>query len=117
MRMKSLLAGVSAICALAASTALAQDKPFEGVTVNLVTQTGAIQEPLQRRAPDFEKLTGAKINVIAVPFSDLYQKLLTDWSSGTNSVDDGVFAPQWMVDYVSGGYLEELGPRIAKDKA
>ena len=22
-----------------------------------------------------------------------------------------------MVDYVSGGYLEELGPRIAKDKA
>jgi len=90
---------------------------FDGVTVNLMTQTGAIQEPLQRRAPEFEKLTGAKINIIAVPFSDLYQKVLTDWASGTNSVDAAVFAPQWMVDYVSGGYLEELGPRIAKDKA
>src|SRR5271156_116287 len=90
---------------------------FDGVTVNLMTQTGAIQEPLQRRAPDFEKLTGAKINIIAVPFSDLYQKVLTDWASGTNSVDAAVFAPQWMVDYVSGGYLEELGPRIAKDRA
>jgi multiple sugar transport system substrate-binding protein len=76
--------------------ALAQDKPFAGVTVNVITQTGAIQEPLQRRAPDFEKLTGAKINVIAVPFSDLYQKILTDWASGTNSVDAAVFAPQWM---------------------
>ena len=90
---------------------------FDGVTVNVMTQTGAIQEPLQRRAPEFEKMTGAKINIIAVPFSDLYQKLLTDWASGTNSVDAAVFAPQWMVDYVSGGYLEDLGPRIAKDKA
>ena len=94
----------------------AQAGEFDGVTVNLMTQTGAIQEPLQRRAPEFEKLTGAKINIIAVPFSDLYQKVLTDWASGTNSVDAAVFAPQWMVDYVSGGYLEELGPRIAKDK-
>ncbi|MDQ0391881.1 ABC transporter substrate-binding protein [Labrys monachus] len=90
---------------------------FDGVTVNVMTQTGAIQEPLQRRAPEFEKLTGAKINVIAVPFSDLYQKVLTDWASGTNSVDAAVFAPQWMVDYVAGGYLEDVGARIAKDKA
>ena len=104
-----------ALFALASSFG-AQAGEFDGVTVNIMTQTGAIQEPLQRRAPEFEKLTGAKINVIAVPFSDLYQKVLTDWASGTNSVDAAVFAPQWMVDYVSGGYLEELGPRIAKDK-
>ena len=104
-----------AMFALASSFG-AQAGEFDGVTVNVMTQTGAIQEPLQRRAPEFEKLTGAKINVIAVPFSDLYQKVLTDWASGTNSVDAAVFAPQWMVDYVSGGYLEELGPRIAKDK-
>ena len=96
-----------AMFALASSLG-AQAGEFDGVTVNIMTQTGAIQEPLQRRAPDFEKLTGAKINVIAVPFSDLYQKVLTDWASGTNSVDAAVFAPQWMVDYVAGGYLEEL---------
>ena len=85
--------------------------------MNVITQTGAIQEPLQRRAPDFEALTGAKINVIAVPFSDLYQKVLTDWASGTNSVDAAVFAPQWMVDYIAGGYLEDLTPRVDADKA
>jgi multiple sugar transport system substrate-binding protein len=43
--------------------------------------------------------------VTALPFSHLYQMVLTDWASGTNSVDDAVFAPQWMVDYVGGGYL------------
>ncbi|MGO4335160.1 ABC transporter substrate-binding protein [Labrys sp. KB_33_2] len=103
--------------ALAGVALPAKAGEFDGVTVNIMTQTGAIQEPLQRRAPEFEKLTGAKINVIAVPFSDLYQKVLTDWASGTNSVDAAVFAPQWMVDYVSGGYLEDIGGRVAKDKA
>ncbi|KND54844.1 putative ABC transporter solute-binding protein [Candidatus Paraburkholderia kirkii] len=68
-----------------------------------------------RRAPEFEKLTGAKVNVLTVPFSDLYQKLLTDWASGTNSVDAAVFAPQWMVDYTKGGFLEDLSQRVAKD--
>lgn len=118
MKLGLLLAGFSAFCAAAIASfgAQAQEKPFEGVTVNVITQTGAIQEPLQRRAPDFEKLTGAKINVVAVPFSDLYQKVLTDWASGTNSVDAAVFAPQWMVDYIAGGYLEDLTPRVDADK-
>ena len=102
--------------ALASTGLPATAGEFDGVTVNVMTQTGAIQEPLQRRAPEFEKLTGAKINVIAVPFSDLYQKVLTDWASGTNSVDAAVFAPQWMVDYVAGGYLEDIGSCIAKKR-
>ena len=83
------LATCGAIVALATS-AWAQDKPFEGVTVNIVTFTGPqIAEPLQRRAPDFEKLTGAKVQVITVPFSDFYNKLLTDFATGTNSYDAG----------------------------
>ena len=91
---------------------------YEGVTVNVMTFTGPqIAEPLQRRAPDFEELTGAKVNVITVPFSDLYTKLLTDWATGTNSIDAAVFAPQWMVDYVGPGYLEDLTGLVAADKA
>ncbi len=116
MSMKRVLAGASALCLLAGVGAAQAAGEFDGVTVNVMTQTGAIQEPLQRRAPDFEKMTGAKINIIAVPFSDLYQKVLTDWASGTNSVDAAVFAPQWMVDYVAGGYLEDITDRIAADK-
>jgi multiple sugar transport system substrate-binding protein len=104
--------------ALGATAAGAQDKPFEGVEVNIMTFTGPqIAEPLQRRAPDFNALTGAKVNVITVPFSDLYTRLLTDWATGTNSIDAGVFAPQWMVDYVQGGYLEDLTDRVAQDEA
>ena len=91
--MKKLMAGTAALGIVAGAGMAQAAGEFEGVTINVMTQTGAIQEPLQRRAPEFEALTGAKVNVIAVPFSDLYQKILTDWASGTNSVDAAVFVP------------------------
>jgi multiple sugar transport system substrate-binding protein len=94
----------------------AQDKPFEGVVLDIVTFTGPqIAEPLQRRAPDFAELTGATVNVVTVPFSNLYQAILTDQATGTNSYDAFVFAPQWMVDYIGPGYLEDLTDYIAND--
>ncbi len=96
----------------------APPQPFAGITVNVLTFTGPqIAEPLQRRAPDFQKLTGAKINVITVPFSDLYQKILTDAATRTNSFNAYVFAPQWMADFATPGYLEELTKRVTADKA
>src|SRR5919109_4768752 len=117
MKVMRYLVGLAALFAAAVSGSRSQAGEFDGVTVDILTFTGPqIAEPLQRRAPDFEKLTGAKVNVITVPFSDLYTKLLTDWSSGTNSVDAAVFAPQWMVDYIAGGFLEDLTDRVAADK-
>src|SRR2546428_7197876 len=89
---------------------------FSGTTVRVVTFTGPqIAEPLQRRAPDFEKLTGAHINVVTVPFSDLYQKALTDFSTGTNSYDALVFDPQWMGDFANAGFLEDLSSPAKND--
>lgn len=42
---------------------------LEGVTLNVLTEVGpTISEPLKRRAPDFERLTGVKINIITVIF-------------------------------------------------
>jgi multiple sugar transport system substrate-binding protein len=93
-------------------------KPYEGLEVNILTFTGPqIAEPLQRRGPDFTALTGAKINVTIVPFADLYQKILTDAATGTNAFDAWVFAPQWMVDYITPGYMEDLTDRIKADQA
>ena len=91
---------------------------YAGVTVNVLTFTGPqIAEPLQRHAPEFEALTGAKINVVTVPFSDLYQKALTDMATGTNSYNALVFDPQWMGDFVAPGYLEDLSSRVTADTA
>jgi multiple sugar transport system substrate-binding protein len=115
--LRRALLGAACATALAALAphALAQ-KAYDGVTLNVMTFTGPqIAEPLQRRGKEFEAATGAKVNVITVPFSDLYQKLLTDWGTGTNSIDAAIFAPQWMPDYVTPGFIEDLTPRVAKD--
>lgn len=94
----------------------AQAKPFDGVEFNVLTFTGPqIAEPLQRRAPDFAAATGAKIAVVTVPFSDLYQKILTDAATGTNSYSAYVMDPQWMGDFITPGYLEPLDDYIKKD--
>ncbi|MBC8449877.1 MAG: extracellular solute-binding protein [Chloroflexi bacterium] len=100
------------------ATPVPEVKPYEGVEVDIITFTGPqIAEPLQRRGPDFTALTGAKINVIIVPFSDLYTKILTDLATGTNAFDAFVFAPQWMVDYIVPGYLEDLTDLVGADEA
>src|SRR5689334_11577340 len=100
-----------------APTTAASGKKFDGVTVNLLTFVGPqVAEPLQRRGPDFTKLTGATVNVVTVPNSDLYQKALTDMATGTNSYDAFLFAPSWIVDFAPAGYLEDLTPRVQADK-
>ena len=113
-----LMVGVGLIAACSGGSNTGSNQPYSGTTIRVVTFTGPqIAEPLQRRAPDFEKLTGAKVQIITVPFSDLYQKVLTDFATKTNSYDATVFDPQWMGDYVPPGYLEDLTDRVQKDSA
>ena len=91
---------------------------FEGVDVEVLTFTGPqIAEPLQRRAPEFNALTGANVKVTTVPFGELYNNILTDAATGTNSFDAWVFAPQWIVDFAVPGYIEDLTSRVAADAA
>src|SRR6185369_15743030 len=72
----------------APATAAPAGKIFDGVTITILTFVGPqVAEPLQRRGPDFTALTGAKVNIITVPNSELYQKILTDATSGTNAYD------------------------------
>lgn len=117
-KLRGLLSAVvgAAVVANAFSFAVAQDQPYAGVVIDVLTFTGPqIAEPLQRRAPDFAAMTGATINVVTVPFGDLYQTILTDQATGTNSYEAFVFAPQWMVDYIVPGYLEDLTDYVAND--
>ncbi|HEY3085025.1 MAG TPA: extracellular solute-binding protein [Candidatus Dormibacteraeota bacterium] len=113
-----MLVGVGLIAACGGGSNTSSSQKFSGVTVRVVTFTGPqIAEPLQRRAPDFSRATGARVEIITVPFSDLYQKLLTDFATKTNSYDATVFDPQWMGDYVPQGYLEDLTDRVKNDSS
>ena len=112
---KSLLAGVAAAAVLGtAGQSFAGE--VDGVTVNILTRPGpVIAKPLVDHGKVFTEMTGAEIRVNEVPFAEIFQKLLTDWATGTNSIDVGVFASGWAVELVDGDLVENLDPYIAKD--
>jgi multiple sugar transport system substrate-binding protein len=107
-----LMAG-AALCGLSASSSAGE---FDGVTINVLTRPGyVIAGRLAERGKEFEAATGGKVVVTEVPFAEIFPKLQTDWSTGTNSIDVGVFAAGWAVEFDAAGLLEDLDPYIAKD--
>jgi multiple sugar transport system substrate-binding protein len=118
MKLKAAFCGALAATTMLVSAGLAtaQDKPYEGVTVNILTRPGpVIAGRLAERGKEFEAATGAKIVVSEVPFAEIFQKIQTDWTTGTNSIDVGVFAAGWGVELDAAGLLEDLDPYVAKD--
>jgi multiple sugar transport system substrate-binding protein len=106
------LAGV-ATCGVTASAFAGE---YDGVTINILTRPGkVIAGRLAERGLEFEKLTGAKVVVSEVPFAELFQKVQTDWTTGTNSIDIGVIAAGWGVELAGAGLLADLDPMVAKD--
>ena len=112
----SVEASPSASASAEATPGASQGTKFKGISVNLLTFNGPqVAEPLQRRAPDWEQLTGGHVNVVAVGFQTIYDKALLDASTKTNSFDGYVFDPQWLGDFVGPGYLLDLSDRVTAD--
>lgn len=116
MKSSRLLTILIFMLTIGVGVSTAQDQPFAGVTVNVLSFAGPqVTEPLLRRGPDFEALTGANIEVTTVPFAELYNTILTDQTTGTNSYDAFVMSPQWNADFVAAGILEDLSSSVAND--
>jgi len=94
----------------------AQAQDYSGVTVEILTRPGpVIAQRLVERGEEFTEMTGADIRVNEVPFAELFQKILTDWATGTNSIDVGVFASGWATELVDADLVEPLDAYIARD--
>ncbi|MGR3291144.1 MAG: hypothetical protein ACU0C9_08100, partial [Paracoccaceae bacterium] len=111
---KNLLGLTVGAAALAGLSPTAFAGEFDGVTVNILTRPGyVIAGRLVERGIEFEAATGGRIVVTEVPFAEIFPKIQNDWSTGTNSIDVGVFAAGWGVELDASGLLEDLDPYIA----
>src|SRR3954451_13911967 len=103
--MNRLLSGVCAgalMLASGAGTALAGDLPgkFDGVTVDVKLIGGQQYEKLYERIPEWEKATGAKVNILTKKNGfDIDKELKSDIASGSTNWCVGwnhsSFAPQY----------------------
>ena len=103
---KSLLGLTAGAMALVGAAPVAMSGEFDGVTVNILTRPGyVIAGRLVERGVEFQEATGAKIVVTEVPYAEIFPKIQNDWSTGTNSIDVGVFAAGWGVELDAAGLL------------
>ena len=93
------------------------EKPFEGaeisVTVNSGGPKGGISGPLYSFRPIWEELTGAKLNIVELPFAEHYSKMMLDLRNGTGAYDAFMVGAFWYGDIVPQGYAFQIDDLMA----
>ena len=62
--------------------------------------------------PEWTELTGAEVEIVEVPFEEIFSTIMTDHLGGGGSVDLLDVVPAWMGDLAAAGALEPLDPFI-----
>ncbi len=74
-------------------------KDYSGRTLNIITHAVPVMgEPTDLHAKQFEELTGAKVNVVHVPFGDLFQRIMIPFQTGQNAYDVLFYGSLWIGD-------------------
>lgn len=91
-------------------------KDYSGRTLNVITHAiPVIGEPTALHAAQFGELTGATVNVVHVPFGDLFQRIMIPFQTGQAAYDALFFPSLWLGDFnpylapVPEAYLETQG--------
>jgi multiple sugar transport system substrate-binding protein len=64
----------------------------------------------------WEKKTGNKVNVVQIPYGNLYTRLSTAFASGSQEFDIAVYAANWAPEFAVAGSILELDPYYAQKK-
>lgn len=75
-------------------------KDYSGRTLNIITHAVPVMgEPTALHAKQFEELTGAKVNVVHVPFGDLFQRIMIPFQTKQNAYDVLFYGSLWIGDF------------------
>ncbi len=92
-------------------------KPFAGkeisITVNSGGPKGGISGPLHSFRPIWEELSGAKLNIVELPFGEHYTKMMLDLRLGTGQYDGFMVGAFWYGDIVPTGYAFPIDDMMA----
>src|SRR5687768_4607313 len=119
LALAAALAGVTALPGAApaqdspADQAAEAAKQYAGTSLTITWEAGLqALDPLNFSGPLWEELTGIKINVVEVPFDEMFVKTMAEHRAGTGAYDVLNVVPSQMPDLVRAGVLEPLDPYI-----
>jgi len=91
------------------SGSLAQKKVFEGQTINIATYAGgvhgAISGALYYTRDEWQKLTGATVNIVEIPFPMMYEKIFADLRTGAGGYDGFVLSSFFYGDLIANKFI------------
>lgn len=102
-------ASLPALAQSSAEIAVEAAKQYAGEEITIVWEAGLQSlDPLNFSGPRWEELTGVSVNVIEVPVTEMFTKILQEHRAGTGAYDALNVIPSWMPDLVRAGALEPL---------
>ncbi len=89
---------------------------FGDVTIAVVGDAGHNLKPYEFWKEDFAKV-GINIEIIEVPFNEVYEKEMAEFVVGSGAFDLVTFYPAYIGDFAGNGFLEPLDDYMAKEPA
>jgi len=90
----------------------AQQRPFEGQTVTVAVGS-FMSSGVNMFKDEWEKRTGAKLQVVEIPFGDLYQRLFASFTTGAGEFDVAIYAANWIPEFAANKNILSLEQRYA----
>jgi multiple sugar transport system substrate-binding protein len=92
------------------------EKGGKQVVLRTVIFKGFSREPsLMEQAKKYEELTGVKVEVEVVPFGQLHEKMILDFTSKAGNYDFVLSLTDWVTEMVKGNFLVPLDDYLKKD--
>lgn len=88
--------------------------PYEGETLTVLSLSGEYADAARMIAPEFEAVTGAKVEVVDYPYETLHEQALLDLTSYIGTYDVINMDSRWDGEFAV--YLEPLDDYVARDK-
>ncbi|MBX6320349.1 MAG: sugar ABC transporter substrate-binding protein [Rhodospirillaceae bacterium] len=99
----------------AAAKAIEAAKAYAGTTIHTAEEAGLMAMlGINVTGPEWEKLTGIKVQVTEIPYEELFPKMMLEHRAGSGAYDMLTVAPSWIPDMVRAGALEPLDAYIEK---
>src|ERR1700722_9566501 len=80
---------------------------FKGKTV-VVAVGSFMSSGITMFKEQWEARTGGRIQIVEIPFGDLYQRLFTAFTSGAHQFDVAIYASNWIPEFAQAGHIISL---------
>ena len=109
---RRILQGTAALAGsslFASRSAAAATSDIKGKT--LVVAVGSFMSSgISMFKDQWESRTGGRIEIVEIPFGDLYQRLFTAFTSGADQFDVAIYASNWIPEFALAGHIISLEP-------